>query len=241
LTKYLVTAVLAVILLCSEVGAEGNYVEILLPKGVTIDLPKNWIVLNGNQRISLDSAVEGGLDLASMENINSSLPFAANYYSRDGRTAALTNIRFYPDLELTQKDALNATPEDVIELDKELRKALAKSAEAFGFEIVSWGGTEKNTINGLTVFTTEYHRKSLKSPGNLRVRLVRAFISDQSFTLTISYLVSQEQLLKFITDRIISSINVSRISSSKNDNINNNVTTNRERNFDKNAFRKGVA
>tara|TARA_Y100001956_G_C4128878_1_gene192227 strand:- start:5970 stop:6611 length:642 start_codon:yes stop_codon:yes gene_type:complete len=185
--------------------SKTNFVTISLPEYVTVDLPRNWVLISNNKRITLDTWVESTFDINKLKNVDSSLPFAANYYENGG-TVGIINSRYYPDIEISQKDAKQATSADVLELDQELRKNMLSSMEKIGMAVTSWEGTEKRTINGLTAFITEYHRKSLKGSGIFRVRLVRVLAGSSSFTLTVSYLESQSLLLKNITDRIISSL-----------------------------------
>lgn len=188
------------------VSATDNFARVKLPKGVSIEIPKNWVVLSGNQRITLDSAVESGLDLSGIKQKGSELPFAANYYDDKGNTLGIMNVRYYPELELTQADAQSANAQDVRELDAALKESMIPSMKAFNMTVTSWAGTQKSVINGITVFLTEYQRKSLKGSGEFRVRLVRVFAADKSFTVTVSYYEAASFLLKPITDRIINSL-----------------------------------
>ena len=198
------------LLLLSSAQATDNFVSIKLPKGVSIELPKNWVVISKDQRITLDTMVESGLDLAGIEQENSDLPFAANYY-KNGKTVGIINNRYYSNLELTQYDAQQATNQDIKELDAALKENMVKSMSAFGMSILSWEGTKKTTINGITAFVTEYHRKALKGTGAFRVRLVRVFAGKRSFTLTVSYSENEAFFLKTITDRVISSLKLTGI------------------------------
>lgn len=192
--------------------ATNNFAKVSLPKGVSIELPKNWIVLSGNQRITLDSAVESGLDLSGIEQEDSELPFAANYYDDKGTTLGILNVRYYPQLELSQADARAKNAQDVKDLDALLRENMITSMKAFNMKkATSWVGTEKTSINGITVFLTEYRRQALKGSGEFRVRLVRVLDGDKSFTLTVSYHEAASFLLKPITDRIINSLTLEGI------------------------------
>ncbi len=200
----------AAFFLLASAYASDNFVKVILPKGVSIELPKNWVVISKDQRITLDTWVESGLDLAEIEHENSDLPFAANYY-KNGKTVGIINNRYYPNIDLTQNDARQATLQDINEIDVALKEIVVKSMKAFGGTILTWEGTKKNTINGITVFVTEYRRKALKGTGAFRVRLVRVFAGDRSFTLTVSYDEEESFFLKTITDRIISSLKLSGI------------------------------
>lgn len=202
---------LAAVLLFAVHGvasATDNFARVKLPKGVSIEIPKNWVVLSGNQRITLDSAVESVLDLSGIKQEGSELPFAANYYDDKGNTLGIMNVRYYPQLDLTQADAQSANAQDVRELDAALKESMIPSMKAFNMTVTSWAGTQKSVINGITVFLTEYQRKSLKESGEFRVRLVRVLAADKSFTVTVSYHEAASFLLKPITDRIINSLSL---------------------------------
>jgi len=193
------------------VYSSDNFVKVNLPKGVSIEIPKNWVVLSGNQRITLDSAVESRLDLSGIEQEESKLQFAANYYDDKRNTLGILNIRYYPQLDITQEDVRTATLQDVEEIDPALKESIIKSAKAFGMTVTSWNGTQKTIINGITVFLTEYRRNSQKGGGEFRVRLVRVLSGNKSFTLTVSYHEDASFLLKPITDKIINSLNLEGI------------------------------
>jgi hypothetical protein len=210
-TWALVPAAVVLLYAATVVGAAENFVTVTLPKGVSIDLPKNWVVLSNHQRITLDTAVESRLDLSGIEQDTSDLEFAANYYDGRGNTVGIVNLRYYPDLDLSQADARRATGQDVQELDAALKQNLLKGLEAFGMSITSWSGTIKTEINGVTSFITEYHRASIKTRGDFRVRLIRVFAEDRSVTVTISYLDSMAMILQPITDKIIASLTLSAL------------------------------
>ncbi len=193
------------LLLAGFATAKTNLIKIIIPETVSIELPRNWVLISNNQRITLDTWVESTLDLKALPNVDSNLPFAANYYV-DGATAGIINARFYPTKDITQKDATLATISDIHELDQSIRTGIIQSTQKSGMIVTSWEGTEKRSINGVTAFVTEYHRKSLNGSGIFRVRLIRVFDGAKSFTLTVSYLEAQSFFLQNITDRIISSL-----------------------------------
>ena len=136
------------------------------------------------------------------------MPFAATYYDDRRRALGTVNLRYYPRLDLTQADARSATAQDVRELDMALREAMATGAKTVGMSPPLWVGTHKSSINGITVFITEYLRKALKGSGEVRVRLVRVFSGSKSFTLTVSYHEGMSMFLKPITDQIIRSLSM---------------------------------
>ncbi len=188
--------------------AANNFVPIRLPHGVQVELPRNWEALSKNQRITLDSAVQSRNERAGMFDASSDLNFGANYYDEAGKTAAIMNLRYYPDLEISQTDARVAGQPDIRELDNVLRESIVKAGQINGFTVLAWNGTSKQVINGTTAFVTEYKRSPLKNNGNFKVRLVKIFNGSKSFTLTVSYREDQDYLLRPICDRIISSLRI---------------------------------
>lgn len=186
-------------------GAANNFVVVRLPQGVQVELPRNWEALSNNQRITLDATVQSRLERTGDFDASSDLNFAANYYDDAGTVAALMNVRYYPEMDVTQRDSRDAGPADIEELDRTLRANLDKAGKEIGFTVLAWKGTQKQVINGTVVFVTEYRRSPIKS-GNFVVRLIRVLNGPQSFTLTVSYRESDEFLLRPISDRIISSL-----------------------------------
>ena len=108
------------------------------------DLPRNWVVISKDQRMTLDTMVESVLDLAGIDQEDSDLPFAANYY-KNGKTIGIINNRYYSNLDLTQSDARQAATLDIKELDAALKENMVKSMKAFGMSILSWEGTKKSS------------------------------------------------------------------------------------------------
>jgi hypothetical protein len=200
-------SIAALVFFSSTTYASGNYVSIRLPRGVTVELPRNWAVLSNNQRITLDSWVQAKTEANGFANASSELAFAANYYDEQNSTAGMFNIRYYPNLDVSQPDARAAGAADIKELDAVLRQNIVPGIEMSGNRLLAWLGTTKLSINGTSAFITEYRRSSPQG-GVFRARLVRIFNGQKSFTITVSYREDQEFFLRTICDRIINSIRI---------------------------------
>lgn len=187
-------------------NATSNFLPIPLPKGVTVELPRNWIVLSNNQRITLDSYVQAKREMAGAADTSSDLNFAANYYDGQGKTAAIFNIRYYPEQTITQAESRAATAADTKQLDDVLRGEMTAAQQQFGMRVLLWMGTTKQTINGAVAFVTEYRRAAIRGGAPFHVRLVRVLSAGRTFTVTISYREDQGIFLRPICDRVIKSI-----------------------------------
>ena len=185
--------------------AANNFVQIKLPKKVTVELPKNWTALSRNQRVTLESTVQSLNERIGLFDASSDLNFGANYFEDTGKVAAIFNIRYYPNLELSQVDAAEATANDIHDLDAVIQKGMEKASIGLS-SIIEWRGTKRQTINGATVFISEYTRTPIQNNGEFCARLVRVFRKADSYTITISYRLPQELLLRPICDRVIASI-----------------------------------
>lgn len=193
--------------LCIECGnAASNFVPIRLPHGVSVELPGNWRIASTNQRITLDTWLQAKMELAGFAYESSDLAFAANYYDDADETAGIFNIRYYPDSDVTQADARTVDGVGTKELDSVLQQTIVPGIEMAGNRLLAWVGTTKHTLNGSTAFISEYSRSSRQSVGGFRVRLVRIFNGEKSFTITLSYRENEEFFLRPICDRIIQSI-----------------------------------
>lgn len=204
------TCIVVYIALLPLAVSANNFVIISLPYGVQIELPKNWEVLSNKKLVALDTSVQSILELSGIFDATHDLKFGANYYNDKGENKALMNIRYYPNIDISQSDAGNAGQSEISEIDSAARESSDKSGKSSGFSIIKWSGTNKQVINGAVVFITEYKRSPITGNGidNVIVRLVRVFNGGKTFTLTISYHEDQEYLLRPICDRVISSIRI---------------------------------
>lgn len=196
----------ALLLFVGIANATGNFLPVNLPKGVTVELPKNWTALSNNQRITLDSYVQARRELAGAAVPASDLNFAVNYYDEQNKIAAIFNIRYYPEMTTTQAESRAATTADTKELDDGMRGEITAAQQQYGMRLLSWMGTTKQTINGIVVFVTEYRRAGVREGVPFRVRLVQVPNAGRSFTVTVSYREDQEFFLRPICDRVIQSI-----------------------------------
>lgn len=185
--------------------AAGSYLLLKLPNGVSIELPRNWVIISGNQRVTLDAWVQARTEKLADSPLRSELSLAANYYDDRGQTAGIFNIRYYPEQEVTQREVREASPEDLAEIDAELRKNLLPAVEAAGNRLLEWRGTRRIDVNGIAVLLSEYRRTSRQVPA-FRAQLARVLAGARSFTVTISYREDQEYLLAPICERVLRTI-----------------------------------
>lgn len=192
------------------VVAAPPFLRVDFGRGVSGELPRNWLVISGNQRITLDAWSAAYSQRLSGEKSTSELLFAANYYDQRGNAVGVFNIRFYPDQELTQQDAIAATPEDLLEFDAAIRANITTGLDGVGGRIVDWRGTTTREVNSLLYFLTAYSRVGRDSQ-HFNVVLLRLLAGDKSFTVTISHREDQTRMLSEISAYIIDSIRATSV------------------------------
>jgi len=190
----------------NRASTSSNFVSVSLPKGVSLQFPKNWRALSENLRVTLDSSVESQLDLSGASTTSSEFPFAANLYGDDGAVMAMLNVRYYPKMSLSQSEVQSITHDELGAFDRIGKQKVVESLRAAKLELLSWKGTELKVLGGQSAFVVEYQRKSMRDSGAFAVRLIRLFRGGRSFTVTVSHRVSASTLLRPITDRIIATI-----------------------------------
>ncbi len=189
------------------VSASSNFVRVNLPKGVTVELPKNWVVMSANERTTLGAWNEAHLEAKKITDIENDLGFAATYYDEQRRTAATFAIRYYPTLVMTQSEVGAYSAEETKQFDAGLRQTFTKGFESTGGKVVAWLGTMKRNING-AVFLISENRQLLPNQARFRAQLVRLLDAGNSFTIMISYREDQEFFLRPICEKIINSVRV---------------------------------
>jgi hypothetical protein len=189
-----------------------SFAVITLPEGVSFRLGDDWTVLSTEQRQKVRDLSHSRLDLSDADYRGTGPVFAANLYDENGAILGLMNVRFYPELDVTQAEVRPAPQSFDETLDSALARQIRASVEKIGGKVISWSGTTRRTINGITVFVTAYRRQALHQPGTFRVRLVRTFAGERSNTLTVSYWVRRKSVVKPIADSIIASLQMTGIS-----------------------------
>ena len=189
-----------------QFSTQSSYVEVNLPKGVSLELPSNWESLSGNLRKTLNASAEATAGKLEAVDARSDLNFAANGFDDAGKTWAIVNVRYYLDMELTQEDMRSMSEEDLRALDELLRKQLEYVSEEHGIRVLDWKGSRRQLINGAEAVVTRYERSPAEAP--FEVTLVRVFNGSKSFTMTASYRKKEEPILGPIIGHIVQSLQV---------------------------------
>lgn len=187
---------LAVCLVAVQGWGASNFIRVPLGKGASIEVPKNWTVLSGSQRVTLDAFVEA----KGYRKTEPELNFAANLYDEQGKTMALVNARFYPNNPLTQTEARQITSTELREFEIGLKNGAEGPLKALGGRMTKWFGSKMRVFNGLYVLVHEHEQSDGDDQSTARVRGLRVWNSPRSFTVTIRYQVRYAAMLLPVID-----------------------------------------
>ena len=187
--------------LCVTVALHGSsYLNLQFPTGVSFDLPKNWGVLSRNKTITLDAYIE-----AVLPSTVSEIKFQANLKDDYGQPIATVQV-YYWNSQTSQSDVERFTTFDVAEYNDAMREQMYSQLQNIGSKVVSWNGTQRHTLGGLSILTSEYIRPSLLIKGHFNVRVSRVYCGDNSISFVSSYHVEQILNLRPLMDRVLSSL-----------------------------------
>lgn len=174
---------LALGFLMSPVYGASNFVRVPLGNGASIEVPKNWVVLSGNQRITIDTAVEA----MGHKGTKLSFNFAANLFDDRGKTLALVHAWSSSGANLTQSQIRQLTPAYIKKIDVATREPLESSLNAMGIRMLYWYSYNVQVINRLYVLVHGLQHSGADDAGVTSFREIYVGSGSHSFTVTLSY------------------------------------------------------
>lgn len=120
-----------------------------------------------------------------------------------------TEIGNFGDFDkLTTK--LTATPQEISDINKELKSQMQQSFAGTGLKLITWYGVSIVTINGKTALKISYLRQLNDKP-YVVVNMYRFQNNDRLHSLTLSYRQSDETTWKPLFAKIANSFTISNV------------------------------
>jgi hypothetical protein len=188
-------------------------VRLKLPRGVSLELPRNWTILSKDERVALNEAMKVGAGELEQALIASELSFAAKLIDAEGRTLAFLNVRYFPGegdspQAMSQESLKGLGAQDLATIDQESRAEAQQSLAASGTSLTSWGGTSRIEVSGLWGLQREFVRPASDGVETLLVRIQRFPLRERTFSITTAIPASAQQVAGPICDEILLSLQV---------------------------------
>lgn len=191
--------------------ASSNFVQVDLPRGVSIVLPKGWRYLDETMNRLIETSLEAvidvsGIDIGEARDDDEAVLVAANSTPASTYAAVrVTSVR-PPTISLTE--AKEVTNRDLAALKSEMIEPLQKMMAAQGNELLEYFGYRKDRIGGHEAFVLEYRRTGPNGPVMVQVNQIAA--PSQTITVNLSYRESETALWKPILAKVRGSITITQ-------------------------------
>lgn len=193
----------------AQEAAGLDVVRLKLPRGVSLELPRNWTILSKDERVALNEAVSSKAGNSS----SAERSFVAQLTDTKGQKRAIVNVRYHPETKdtpgaVTQEAVRGLSEAELEELGQRMNTGMRPALESVGGELVRWDGLCRVKVNGVWVLRVDCVQRQQGDEDAMVVRVDRYPLVEQSCSVSISYRVSEEQALRPVCDRISQSVRV---------------------------------
>jgi hypothetical protein len=187
---------------------KSNYAHVILPRGVELQLPKNWWLLGADYIHAIETSAEAVADLSGMDLSGGQETNLIAANSIPKTTYAAVRVDSIIPSSLSPTDFNSITEADVRELKTRMRQNLKKGLSLQGIQLIDFLGTRIEKISGHPTIVTEYRRTGPKGP--VFVQINQIYTSSQEIIINLSYRESETALWKPVIGKIRHSIIVKR-------------------------------
>lgn len=182
---------------------KSNFAQVKLPLGVSIKIPKNWWVISGDLKTTLEAAAEAALDLSGLDIPAEKVVDLITANSMPRSTYAGVSITA-SDAEFDPEDLRTLTKEDLAETSLEMKKVMARVLKEGGFTIEEFEPLEIVKLDGFYGIRLKYQRSGPK--GSVVVTVTRYVAKGKEISISISYRKKEAAIWKPITTFMSKSI-----------------------------------
>lgn len=187
-----------------EAQSSSNFRSVKLPRGIELQIPKDWWLLGADLNRAIETSAEAALDLSGIglsEGDDTNL-IAANSMPRSTYAAVRVDSTVSPSV--SPSDFASMTAMDVREMENLVRQLLLEMLPLQGNQLLEFLGSRIEKISGHPAFITEYRRSGPKGP--VFVQINQIFTSSQEIRINLSYRESEIALWKPVLGKIRKSI-----------------------------------
>lgn len=186
------------------IADDSNYQRLYLKEGISIEVPRHWLVHSDMEKKNFGAASEAGIKGAGI-----------NYDTAEG-TASLLAVSALPmptgakiritvvrPLRFSGADLRAATTKDLKEIQAELAAEMSQAMKAIGGpQLLDLKVPQVVTIGGQSAFFIEYRRTDLHTPSPWTVRRYRIPVGDKLIEFTTSYREADAPIFKPILEHV---------------------------------------
>lgn len=185
--------------------SDAKFTKLKLPLGVSVEVPKNWRILDKETNSTIETAAEASLNLANVD-----LPtgkkvnlFRANSVPQTtyaGIAINASDSEFDPDI---LKDASDAEIKESTPMMKEM---MEQSLSGQSLKVLEFSDVRREFVGSHPALVVEYKRSGPQ--GAVIVQMTRLLLKGKEISLNLSYRESEAQLWKPVVQYIRKSLAV---------------------------------
>lgn len=205
----LVLFMVAVLTLWANVAtaANSNYQHVAIGEGISIEIPKHWVVHSIVEKKNFAAAGEAsmrsaGIDNESAGDKNTLLAVSA----LPTPSGAKIRVSTISPPEFTSAELAATTAKELKESRADWLSAMSKSVSAIGEKLLALDTPRIDKINGRSALLIEYRRTDPRSPSPWTVRMYQIPVADKMILFTISHRESDAAIFKPVIDHVKQSI-----------------------------------
>lgn len=187
------------------VQADGSYfMTVKLPRGVEIDLPKDWGVLTSEQNSLIAMSSEAALEVSGI---------GTQEGTEVNLIAVVSKVKSaYASVRVDSTTPAVEQPFEITALTYADLKAYESEVESISRtllstkdnELIQFFGVQRVTVSGYPGFITEYSRSSKTGP--VIVRIVQIFTPNQTIRISMSFDENKDLIWKPVMEKVFKSI-----------------------------------
>jgi hypothetical protein len=207
-----ISRLLLLIVLCQCAAfADTNFVQVKLATGITLDLPRNWWLIQGELNKTIETSAQAALDLSGIDmgerkDINL---IAANCLPKSMYASVRVNVRRPP--LASPEDARKLTATELAEMGAEMKKMLLQTLPKQGFELRDYISTTREEIAGFPAIVSHSRRTDdAQGKQTALVWVTQIFAPGRTYRLNLAYRESEAGFWKPVIERIKMSIKIEK-------------------------------
>lgn len=185
--------------------SDAKFTKLNLPLGVSVEVPKNWRILDGETNSTIETVAEASLNLA---NVN--LPtgkkvnlFRANSLPQTTYAGIAINAT---DSELDPEELKSASDAEIKELTPMMKETMEQSLSGQNLKVLEFYDMRREFVGSHPALVIEYKRSGPQ--GAVIVQMTRLLLRGKEISLNLLYRESEAQLWKPVFQYIRKSLAV---------------------------------
>ena len=205
-----ITRLVLLAALCQCVALGGtNFVNVKLDTGFSLDLPRNWWLIQAELNKTIETSAQAVLDLSGIEmgERNDINLIAANCQPKYMYASVRVNVRRHP--LTTPEMARRLTAADLAEMGADAKKMLVQALLKQGLELRDYISTTKEEVAGFPAIVSHARRTDdPRGQQTVLVWIIQIFAPGRTYRLNLAYRESEAAFWKPVVERIKKSIKI---------------------------------